>query len=69
MKLTNHRKYAELSIRMTEAEALLLYKYIRKGSDGGVDCLTDFEAITDFNDTIFGLRMRGAFEVKAERCR
>ena len=57
MKLTSHKKQAELSIRMTETEALLLYKYIRKGSDHGVDCLTDFEAVTDFNDTIFSLSM------------
>ena len=66
MKLTSHKKYAELSIRMTEGEALILYKYIQKGSNGGFDCLTDFEAVTNFNDTILSLRMRGAFEVKEE---
>ena len=67
MKLTSHKKQAELSIRMTETEALLLYKYIARSCENGVDCLTDFEAVTDFNDTIFSLRMRGAFEPKEEQ--
>ena len=69
MKITSHKKHAELSIRMTEGEAFLLYNCIKKGMDDAHKSMpldNVRQVVADFSDTISGSPYSRFYEDKEE---